>query len=490
MATTSKITSNIALELAGMTASVNIPKPKHPDPGFWDGRESFAAVAAKSLNGSNKHHSGLPTPPNSFSPVLIPQGFKGRAAKAAVHTPPTPPTAAHVDSDIDLQDAVDHANAQDKPQHALSAARGLDGLADMDAAGVITPGLLAKHHLPGILLDHGPLAIRHVMGFLTTSVPGFSGIPPAKARRLVVGALEGRGSSGEHGGLYGDVIFEKVGWGRWDARRRGEASGESRNRQQNENPQPADHTSSQPQGLQIPRHSSQMDRSRKIGYGTSVTGESAMFSHDSEMEYDQPDENFSMLEQEAEKMSMDGDNSCSYSELLDEVPDQRLEQRKINYDSGEVTEDEDWRSIGAEALRNGSYPGGSAAGARLRSNHPYTRHLDPKAQGRGGPTTMLMSKSSTNTHPNLWSQSNNNPPTLMSKSSTNTHPNLWGHSNNNPPTLMSKSSTNSHPNLWGHSNNNQPTQASPEYSLPIVGFGSSNPQEREAIEALVKLSSV
>lgn len=445
MAAPSKTTSNIALELAGMTASVNIPKPKHPDLGFWDGRESFAAVAAKSLNSSNKHQSGLPTPPNSFSPVLVPQGFKGRAAKTAVHPPPTPPTATHVDSDIDLQDAVDHANAQDKPLHALSAARGLDGLADMDAAGVITPGLLAKHHLPGILLDHGPLAIRHVMGFLTTSVPGFSGIPPAKARRLVVGALEGRGSSGEHGGLHGDVIFEKVGWGRWDARRRGDVSRESRTRQQNENPRPAGHTSSQAQGLQIPSHSSQLDRSRNIGYGTSITGESAMFSHDSEMEYDQPDENLSMLEQEAEKMSMDGENSCSYSEEpLDEVPDERLGQRKFNYDSGEVTEDEDWRSIGAEALRNGSYPGGSAAGARLRRNYPLARHLDPKAQGRGGPTTMLMSKSSANTQPNIW----------------------------------------------GHSNNNPPAQASPEYSLPIVGFGSSNPQEREAIEALVKLSSV
>lgn len=444
MAAGCKNASNIALKLASMTASVNIPKSKHREPGFWDGRESFAAVAAKSLNGSNKHQSGLPTPPNSFSPVLVPQGFFSRATKAAAQAPLTPPAAAHVDSDIDLQDAVDHANAQDKPQHALSAARGLDGLADMDAAGVITPGLLAKHHLPGILLDHGPLAIRHVMGFLTTSVPGFSGIPPAKARRLVVGALEGRGSSGEHGGLHGDVIFEKVGWGRWDARRRGEVSRESRSKQQNENLRPASHTSSQPQGLQIPSHSARLDRGRKNDYGTSITGESAMFSHDSEMENDQPDENFSMLEQEADKMSMDGYNSCSYSEPLDEVPELLLEQRKINYDSGEVTEDEDWRSIGAEALRNGSYPSGSAAGARHRSSYPYARPLDPKAQGRGGPTTILMSKSSTDIHPRIW----------------------------------------------GHSNNNPPTQASPEYSIPIVGFGSSNPQEREAIEALVKLSSV
>ena len=66
--------------------------------------------------------------------------------------------------------------------------------------------MLAKYHLPDIMLSHGPLAIRHIMGYLTTSVPGFAGIPPAKARRLVVGALEGRG--GEGGGVDGDVEFE------------------------------------------------------------------------------------------------------------------------------------------------------------------------------------------------------------------------------------------------------------------------------------------
>ncbi|RPB28345.1 hypothetical protein L211DRAFT_751284, partial [Terfezia boudieri ATCC MYA-4762] len=76
----------------------------------------------------------------------------------------------------------------------------------------ITPSLLAKHYLPGILLQHGPLAIRHLTAYLIASIPGFSNIPPAKQRRLVVGALEA-------GGVNGDVIFEKVGWGRWDARK-------------------------------------------------------------------------------------------------------------------------------------------------------------------------------------------------------------------------------------------------------------------------------
>lgn len=95
-----------------------------------------------------------------------------------------------------------------------------------EASSNITPGLIAKHYLPGILLQHGPLAIRYITAHLIASVPGFSAIPPAKQRRLVVGALEGRGGCsgvmGEVGGVDGDVIFEKVGWGRWDARKKGD----------------------------------------------------------------------------------------------------------------------------------------------------------------------------------------------------------------------------------------------------------------------------
>lgn len=44
---------------------------------------------------------------------------------------------------------------------------------------------------------------------------------------MIVGALEGKGGPsgvmGEVGGVDGDVIFEKIGWGRWDARRKGDS---------------------------------------------------------------------------------------------------------------------------------------------------------------------------------------------------------------------------------------------------------------------------
>lgn len=426
--------SSIALALAGMTTSVDIPKPR--DPGFWAGRDSFAAVAARSLP-DKKQPAGLPTPPNSISPSLPPQGYQGRASEA----PPTPPAPTHVDSDLDLQDAVDHAKSHDKAPCGLAGSHGLDGLADMDTAGTITPGLLAKHHLPGILIDHGPLAIRHVMGFLTTSVPGFSGIPPAKARRLVVGALESRNGGVESGGVDGDVIFEKVGWGRWDARRRGQLSRDARTVQRQRNARSVRHVSQDPHtGLQIPGNGARHDRSREMVSGTSVAGDSAVFSHDSEMEYEHTMGDVSTAGHEADNMSLDGDSSCSSSEPADDTP-------VVEDDIGDVTDEEDWASIGAAALRQGSFPRGPGGG-RAASRQPYPMHLDPKARRRGGgpPISMLAKSMPMSRAP------------VMRK-------------NPQPPIAHDP----------GHC---------PASLVPEGDFGSSDLQEREAIEALVRLSSV
>ena len=358
-------TSSIAMAFAGKTESVNIPKPR--DAGFWTGRNTFAAVAARPVP-SGKQASALPPPPNSISPTLPPQGFKPQIPVG----PPTPPAAATVDSDIDLQDAVDHARAQDKPQHGLSTLRGT--LADIDATGAITPTLLATHHLPRILLENGPLAIRHVMGYLTTSVPGFSRIPPAKARRLVVGALEGRGSSGrELEDVDGDVVFEKVGWGRWDARRRGQPSRENGSC----DVRPGRHPSPNFQGgLEIPGTNSREDRNR--GVGTRMGADI-----DSEVDYDTPPEDVSMLEHEADKMSLDEDGSGSSSESLDDQP-------MLDHGYDEVTDEEDWASIGAAALRQGSFPLKSGS-SRPSVNRRYASHLEPKSRGRGGgvPSSLL-----------------------------------------------------------------------------------------------------
>lgn len=401
MAPTSPLNSSIALALAGMTESVDIPKPRDD---FWAGKDSFAAVAARSLP-ARKPTGGLPTPPNSISPSLPPQAYKGRASTG----PLTPPAPVHVDSDIDLEDAVEHAKAQDSPQRSLTA-RGLSNLADLDSVGTITPGLLAKHHLPGILLENGPLAIRHVMGYLTTTVPGFSGIPPAKARRLVVGALEGRGSDGQQGGIDGDVIFEKVGWGRWDAQRRGQPTREARSSQHHHIPRGS---------LRIPVTSTRQDRAQLAT------------SHDSR-DYDTPMED--MLEHERDKMSLDGMDSCD----SDDLPDGNA------LEDLDMTDEEDWSSIGVAALRQGSsFPltGG------IIQNQRYPPHLDPRSRGRGA---------------------GGRPPATTAKSMPITDSIMY--------------------NMKGQQQ--QAAHALMGFSpLPENGFG-GDAQDREAVEALLKLSSV
>lgn len=300
--------SSIAKALAGKTASVDIPQSRSkalPNTAMRSGQPGM-----------------LPTPPNSISPTLPPQAWKHRTALS----PGSPlSTVPQLDSDIDLQDAVDHANSQDQPQPAR----------DVDSSGAITPAMLATHYLPDILLQQGPLAIRHVTGFLTTSVPGFSRIPPAKARRLVVAALETRGNGGDDG-----VIFEKIGWGRWDAHRRDETA----------RPQRPFHASSpassaagsfQQRGLDIESRTAAWAHGRDP-YRASIA-DSTAFSYTEDFGARGEYEDLDMLEHEADKMSLDGNEYCS-SSAPDELQDEE-------WDEGDVTDEEDWAQIGADALR-------------------------------------------------------------------------------------------------------------------------------------------
>ncbi|KAF5027230.1 hypothetical protein F66182_646 [Fusarium sp. NRRL 66182] len=274
-------------------------------------RDNLTAVAARSVPATvTPSQKPLPTPPNSISPNLPPHGLKAQLQKAKLEP---------IDSDLDLHESSDRLRS-------ISPA--------LEASGAITASLLAKYHLPEILLHHGPLAIRHIMGYLTTSVPGFSGIPPTKARRLVVGALEGRG--GEGGGQAGEVEFEKVGWGRWDARKRGQPS---RHRQ-------GTPPSSYGAGIPINKNGGRSQDRARVSSATSSIGDSIQYSHD--------DHDISMMEHEADKMSMDGSGSASCSEAPDDDVD-------MNDDPEDATDDEDWAAMGAAALRAESYPNQAAA---------------------------------------------------------------------------------------------------------------------------------
>lgn len=330
-------TRSSSIAFTGSMAAVDIPN-KHR------GRDSLIAVAARSYPAT--HALPLPTPPNSISPSLPPAGFQGQGISAT----PAGPALDHVESDLDLQDAPS-----------------LDvGSPSCDAAGTITPALLARHHLPDILLTHGPLAIRYIMGHLTIAVPGFSGIPPAKARRLVVGALEGRGSNGEGGGLHGEVMFEKVGWGRWDARLKSQAirSGGFQESFARLSP-PASVPSSLAPTSNMPIASRSGDWSARPRLDVHKQSWTESFAHSYRSSSGIP-----RHEEEADKMSLDDDDddgnaSCSSSEA---PPDEEIMDMD---DPEDMTDDEDWAAMGAAKLREASISV-SGPGTGFLSSHVYT----------------------------------------------------------------------------------------------------------------------
>ncbi|KAK9771070.1 putative Protein STB3 [Seiridium cardinale] len=295
------------------------------------GRDNLTAVAAARSVPVTRTHP-LPTPPNSISPALPPHGLKAQLQKASRLEP--------IDSDLDLHDSTDSDSV---------------GSPAYESAGAITSVMLSKYHLPEILLNHGPMPIRYIMGYLTTSVPGFAGIPPPKARRLVVAALEGRGQGhgAEGGRVNGDVVFEKVGWGRWDAKRRGQPNRDASSRRSPD-------TAPYPTSIPIIKGARAIDRSRLNLRAPSI-GNSAAFSHD--------DHDVTMLENEADKMSLDsldGPASASCSEAPDD------NDMIMNDDPEDATDDEDWAAVGAAALRAGSYS--SPADAHHGFSHVYNNN--------------------------------------------------------------------------------------------------------------------
>lgn len=361
--------------LTGKSASVDIPTTRDEGGGSFTGSKTFAAVLGRSvLSGSN--NSMLPTPPNSISPSLPPHYLRDRSAKqiSAGSTIPS------VESDLDLGSSGFDSKSEDC--HKFNGSSTDDesfGLttAKLELAGAITPRLLAKHHLPDILIDHGPLAIRYLMGHLTSSVPGFSRIPPAKARRLVVGALEGQSEDDSELPLNPDIVFEKVGWGKWDARRVGQPRRECLTVAQDTIPE---NTASTTPSLLIHLDSSTHEagspfasgNSRKLGLGGRhhLSTIDRVRSSDCEGHHDQ---DFDSLENEADKMSLDGDHATSSS---DAAQIERLDV-PMGDNPEDVTDDEDWRSIGAEALRKSSLP----AGGGFRRNYFALRTSSSRHRG-------------------------------------------------------------------------------------------------------------
>lgn len=310
-------TPSIAMALAWSTPSVAIPKLRD------NSDHSGTAIHEK------KATMALLTPPTSISPEL--------AAHPVYEGATSPPP-------IDIEQEADGGEALQPSGMPLS----IGALSDLDGSQTITPALLAKDHLPGIMLGNGPCPIRHVMGELTQTVPGFSRIPVSKARRIVVAALENR----QGGGPDGNIAFSKTGWGKWDARYKG-SSHDSGIGSLNDS------------RLSPPRS----ERSYALSYSDSainIPGQhfpakykeqhsGGSWSAESLREEDEFDMDMDGLEDEVDKMSMDGVSSEDSSEMDDDE-----------------TDDEDWAAVGLDALRKASLPTSNAPRQNYRAvSQPY-----------------------------------------------------------------------------------------------------------------------
>lgn len=302
-----------AMALASPTASVDIPKARD----VGDNKAGFSG---------NEKFAVLLTPPNSISPELAANGID-----PTMQSPPP----INIENEMDVQDPGEDQTAQDMELPPVPTGTPLSrgALSGLDASAAITPAMLAKHHLPGIMLGNGPKPIRYVMGELTQSVPGFSRIPPPKARRLVVAALESR----HGGGLDGNVAFCKTGWGRWDAHIKGSSrdSGIGSLKDGHLSPPRSERSSYCVSNGDSAVHMSgprMPSRYRDQHSGGSWTASSLREEDELEMDMDVP-------ENEADKMSLDGSLDADDSSSMNDD-----------------TDDDDWAAVGPAALRKASLP--------------------------------------------------------------------------------------------------------------------------------------
>ena len=298
----------------------------------FTGARDFADNKA-GLVDDDKQAVALMTPPNSASPDLPAHDVDPDA-----HSPPP----MNIENEMEMggtgTESMDACRVLDDEWEIPPAPSGTPlskgALSGLDASAAITPAMLAKHYLPGVMLGNGPRPIRYVMGELTQSVPGFSRIPPAKARRLVVAALESR----HGGGLEGNVAFCKTDWGRWDAHIIGSSrdSGMGSFQEGHLSPPRSDRSSyAMSNGdsavhMPGPRMSS---RYRDQHSGASWTASSLREEDELDLDMDVP-------EHEADKMSLD----------------ERREEDDDSSSMNDDTDDDDWAARGPDALRKASLP--------------------------------------------------------------------------------------------------------------------------------------
>lgn len=99
-----------------------------------------------------------------------------------------------------------------KKEIGARVAIGNKTISAMSASGVSAAQQVTPQRLSNLLLSRGPLAIRFITQALASEIAGFKDLSASKQRRLIMSALDA-------GDLEHSVVFAKIGWGQWSAKK-------------------------------------------------------------------------------------------------------------------------------------------------------------------------------------------------------------------------------------------------------------------------------
>lgn len=247
------------------------------------------------------------------------------------------------------------------------------------AAAAVTPEKLAK-----LLLTQGPLAIRHITSHLALTIPGFADLSLSKQRRLIIAVLDNEDP-------VNGVIFEKVGWGRWAARRTDGSS-----------PQPHHHvTAHQPYTKSKRRESITAGDLVKppvspslnpvFGDDVDLADDDMMFHNKHNDHYgavfDDDDDDDDVLD-DSDDDDEDGlrkphhHHRRSSSRRHSSIARHAVSQHHRNNHRHSETDEEDWQSIGAASLRRNSHSPASfgfSTSYTRKNNLPFDSQKEKEA---------------------------------------------------------------------------------------------------------------
>ncbi|GAV27328.1 hypothetical protein PMKS-000792 [Pichia membranifaciens] len=147
----------------------------------------------------------LPLSSNSYSASLSPPHNDTNTVNSL-----SPSPQAETD-DAFTAAAAAKSKQKRKPARKLSSNEEKVLLSTSSPEGIAAASQITPNRIANILLKEGPLPIRHLTGYLIQQVPAFGNLSLSKQRRLIMAALE-------PGDIITGCVFEKIGWGQWEAK--------------------------------------------------------------------------------------------------------------------------------------------------------------------------------------------------------------------------------------------------------------------------------